>query len=237
MIPTPDITEPQPRKVAIVGVLGGIGSGKSYVAREASAHMNGTARVIDGDAVGHQVLQEPRIRQQLTAAFGNEILQPDGTVNRKALAAKVFGSGESVVAHRHCLEAIVHPAIQSTFIDQIEEADQQGQSVVLLDAAVLLEAGWQDLCDRLVFIDTDPAIRAERVATRGWSVEELRKREQSQWPLDHKQALADVVIANHSPADDAPGVLAKWLQNPANLRRKRLETGSGFPLTKQLLPS
>ncbi|WP_155458753.1 dephospho-CoA kinase, partial [Streptococcus pneumoniae] len=84
---------------------------------------------------------------------------------------------------------------------QIEQAGDT-VDVVVLDAAVLLEAGWRNQCDRLVFVEVPLAARQERVRARGWSEDELQRREASQWPLDRKRSAADFVV-DHSATSDA----------------------------------
>jgi dephospho-CoA kinase len=96
------------------------------------------------------------------------------------------------------LESILHPLMRREFVRIIGRAVSAGRAAaVVLDAAVLLEAGWDDLCDRVVFVDAPRPARLERVrAQRGWSAEALSAREQAQWPLDRKRRRADLVIVN-----------------------------------------
>ena len=125
--------------------------------------------------------------------------------------------GEDVTARqaRHDLEAIVHPEIRKLAEQSIHDLRQHQQiELILLDAAVLLEAGWKDACDLVVFVDTPEADRIARVqANRGWSAEELAKREASQWPLPLKRAAADAVIDNSKSVDDAAKQLDEVIQN------------------------
>lgn len=193
---------PQPSSVVtcpdgvVIGVVGGIGSGKSSVVRWVAQRY--PVAVLDADAIGHDVLLSTEIKQQLLQRFGEEILTPAGEIDRKALARRVFGDAPQFLAARRQLERIVHPEIRRRIQSGVYSAGGQPQSgVVLLDAAILLEAGWRDLCRWVVLIDCPREVRLARVLEhRGWSAEELDRRERSQWPLAEKRRLCDVIIDN-----------------------------------------
>ena len=110
----------------------------------------------------------------------------EGNVNRSALGRLVFGPDTSRQQSRSDLESIVHPRIREFLEGTIRETNSSKQSeAILLDAAVLFEAGWNDLCDAVVFIDTPEAVRLDRVVRgRGWNRRQLARREASQWPLE-----------------------------------------------------
>jgi len=196
----------------IVGVVGGIGSGKSAVCRWV-ADRDPSVRMIDADRDGHRALALPNVRDQLRTEFGPEILGSDGLVNRPALAARVFGASAEQQAARLRLEGIVHPAIESLREQQLAEFAAAGTiSAVLLDAPLLLEAGWKDRCDAVVFIDVPREIRLQRVHARGWSSEELDRREASQWPVERKRAEADFIVENGRTLDNAGGQMYEYIQ-------------------------
>jgi dephospho-CoA kinase len=139
--------------VIIVGVVGGIGSGKSAVCRWVADH-DSSIRVIDADRDGHRALELPAVQAQLRAAFGPDVFKPDGKVIRSAVARLVFGSTPEHQDARRQLESIVHPAIAKLRDEQISELSSSGNvQAVLVDAAILQEAGWQDHCDGVVFVD------------------------------------------------------------------------------------
>jgi dephospho-CoA kinase len=184
--------------VPVVGLIGGIGSGKSQVASLLSEQ---GAVVVDADSVGHQVLEEPRIRQRLRDRFGPGILRDPGTmpaepprVDRRKLASLVFQDAEAL----RDLESIVHPEMRRRFEEAIDRESRRGTArLIVLDAAILLEAGWNDLCDLVVFVDSPRAVRLERVArSRGWDEPTLSAREAAQWDLERKRALADLTLKN-----------------------------------------
>ncbi len=170
--------------------------------------------VIDADQLGHQVLQLPTVKEQLLKRFGSTIFDSQGDISRSTLGRLVFGDDVTAKQARHDLEAIVHPEIRKLAEQSIRDLRQQQQvELIVLDAAVLLEAGWQDVCDLVVFVDTPEADRIARVQTnRGWSAEELAKREASQWSLPRKRTAADAVIDNSASVDEAAKQLEQVIQ-------------------------
>lgn len=197
--------------VPVVGVIGGVGSGKSAVAQWV-AERHPVERV-DADQLGHLVLQNPAIRAALAQAFGNGILTATGDIDRRRLAELVFGVSTGQQAARSRLEAIVHPAIRAEMERKLADIEPGRTDAVLLDAALLLEANWDNVCDAIVFIDTTPEQRAERVREqRQWSAQELADRESSQWPLSEKRARASLTIDNSGPLEDAGNRLWRYLE-------------------------
>jgi dephospho-CoA kinase len=192
--------------------VGGIGSGKSLVART-WAKRHGAA-VIDGDAVGHEALKDEQIARAIFERFGRGVQAVGGQVDRRALAALVFGAGAAQRQARAALESIVHPWIAERLRGQVAAARREpGTPAIVLDAAVLLEAGWRRFCQLVVFVDCPFAERARRVAqSREWSEQELRMREESQWPMERKRAEADVVITNEGDLEQAVEQLDRALK-------------------------
>lgn len=181
--------------IPLIGIVGGIGSGKSSVARWVAEHA--PVSVIDADALGHAALREDHVIRALSSTFGPEILGSDGQIIRSVLAAKVFGSSETQREGRRELERVVHPEIKKKIVEHVVEAAKHGQNAALLDAAILLETGWEDDCNLVIFVQTPNAIRLQRVQrNRGWTAEELERREASQWSLARKQSAADLTVVN-----------------------------------------
>ena len=170
--------------------------------------------VIDGDAVGHEVLTQTRIKEQIRAAFGDSVFNSGGDVERMALGRRVFGPDPEARRARDQLEQIVHPAIRSEFSRLI--GDARGSSdcrAVLLDAAVLLESGWNDLCDAVVFVDAPEDVRRRRVIElRGWSEDQFRRRQASQYPTTAKQSLSHATIDNSGSLDHAADQLEEIIR-------------------------
>jgi dephospho-CoA kinase len=186
--------------VPVLGLTGAIGGGKSQVA---SLLGKRGAFVIDADLVGHEVLEQPEICRQVIERFGPGVLGHGAdaavapvSINRRALGSIVFASRQAL----DDLEAIVHPPMRRRFEVLIEREAVRGKApAVVLDAAILLEAGWDSLCDLVVFVDASLPVRLQRVARdRGWTEEVLQNREAVQWPRDRKLGRADIVIHNDS---------------------------------------
>lgn len=182
-------------RIPVIGIVGGIGSGKSSVAKWVAGATN--VEVLDADLMGHEALRDNGVKQALCQRFGTSILRPDGEIDRSAVAKLVFGPNQTHREARHALEQVVHPEIGRRIAQGIEAAAAKGRMAVLLDAAILLEAGWRKHCDAVVFVDCPDNTRLARLrADRGWDEEEMRRRESSQWGLTEKRRCADLVITN-----------------------------------------
>ncbi|MBM4076983.1 MAG: dephospho-CoA kinase, partial [Planctomycetes bacterium] len=154
------------------------------------------------------------VQASLRTAFGDQIFSSQGEIDRGKLARIVFGSHADAMESRRKLEEIVHPEIGRQVKSQIESAKTSGRDCVLLDAAILLEAGWRELCDLVVFIDASDAVRLSRVQQRsGWTAAQLQQRESSQLSLIDKRRQADVVISNNFELESAGKELFVFLQN------------------------
>jgi dephospho-CoA kinase len=175
----------------VVGILGAIGSGKSTVSR---LLRDLGASVIDADHMAHQVLDEPEVIDAIRAAFGGDVLDAHGHVERRKLAARVFTTDDPAALER--LNAIVHPRVRQRIESELARARRDGTSVVVLDVPLLLESGLAGLCDRLLFVQAPQAARMRRLAERGWSGGDLERREARQTALDDKRSRAHVVIEN-----------------------------------------
>lgn len=188
--------------IPVIGVVGGIGSGKSFFAQTLAKLKN--LVIVNGDTVGHAMLERPEIRQRIHERFGDRVITADGNINRRALGQMVFGETPDHVRAKTDLEAIVHPPLAAELHRQILEAQAAGHAeAIILDAAILLEAGWRKFCDALVMIDAPPEVRWQRVrTTRGWSQSEFEAREASQLPISEKRAAADYIVRNVGTEDE-----------------------------------
>lgn len=170
-----------------------MGAGKSSVVQNVKSLR---LYVIDADRIGHEQLLVKEIRGLIVKAFGTHVLDSSGDISRPNLAAHIFGDSTEKRRNRELLNAIVHPAIRSEILRRIDSAPQDVDAIIL-DAALLLEAGWADECDAVVFIDTSLQQRRKRVAdTRGWSTEEHQRREASQLSLEEKRRRSDFCVDN-----------------------------------------
>ena len=173
-----------------IGLLGGISSGKTTAAR-----MMGElgAEVIEADTIAHDVLCEPHVVADVRERWGDEVIDPSGQVDRRRLGTVVFRNTGDIDR----LNAIVHPRVAEKIQSQIAEARRRGAPAVVLDAALLLEAGLREMCDLLVFVETSGPKRQQLATqTRGWPIDELARRESHQMPLDQKREIADHVLDN-----------------------------------------
>lgn len=200
------------RRQPVIGLIGGIGAGKSAVAR-LLAQLG--CVVSHSDHEGRMALQDPVIRETLVSWWGSDILDEDGEVDRGAVARIVFSNQ----AERRRLEGLTHPWIHARRSALFEGAPPETPALVI-DAPLLLEAGLDRECEAVIFVDAPPELRLERVrAGRGWDEEELARREESQLPLDEKRARADYVIENHgdmaSLAEQVHSVLHEILRRHA----------------------
>lgn len=199
------------RRPPVVALIGGVGSGKSALARWLGDRLR--VALIDADAAGHQVLLRPEVKEQIRRRFGEDVFDSEGNVRRDRLGREVFGNDAVHQSARRDLEEIVHPVIGHELRRQIDAARHSEVDVILLDAAVLLEAGWAPLSDAIVFVDTPAEQRRERVRSgRGWTADDLQRREASQLPLNEKRAAADLVVDNSGPLVAAGEQLLRFLQ-------------------------
>jgi dephospho-CoA kinase len=180
----------------VIGLIGAIGAGKSTVARLFERR---GGYLIDADGIGHEALRQAEIATALVARWGDTVLRTDGTIDRAKVGQIVFSNPKELSA----LEAIVFPYIARRCHEEIRRgiADPRYHFIVL-DAALLLEAGWLDMVDRVVYVDAPREVRLARVSTRsGWTEADLAARESAQWPAERKLAHAHAVIMNTSAPD------------------------------------
>jgi dephospho-CoA kinase len=175
----------------VVGLTGGIGTGKSEVARMLQEL---GAALINADQVGHEAYtphSEPW--QAVVEAFGEGILQPDGQINRRELGGIVFSDPEKLAL----LNGIMHPRMARMVAERIEEYRRKGQGVLVVEAAVLFEAGWESLVDEVWTTESPVESVVARLKERsGLSEEEVRKRIDSQLSAEERKSRANVVVEN-----------------------------------------
>lgn len=182
--------------IPVIGLVGGVGSGKSEVARILAER---GFVVIDADRLAKQALERPDVKQRLVGWWGGAVLNPDGTVDRSAIAAIIFADPEQ----RRRLEALTHPIVKESRRDYAARAAAERRPGAVLDAPLLIEAGSDADCDLVVFVDAPELARLHRVKeSRGWDEHELRRREKAQLPLEEKRRRADLVIVNDAGRDE-----------------------------------
>ena len=175
----------------VIGLTGGIGTGKSEVSK-ILAQLG--AFVIDADEVGHEAyLPETETWREVVDAFGEDILKPNKEIDRRRLGAAVFSSPEALQR----LNSIVHPRMRRLLEQRIDEQRRRGSSVVVVEAAVLMEAGWTPLVDQVWVVTSETKTVVERLMKgRGLSEEAVMSRIRAQMPPEERKELADVVIQN-----------------------------------------
>ncbi len=177
----------------VVGITGGIGSGKSTVARMLEEEADG--RVVDADQLAREAHQKPGIQEEIQTVFGEEFVS-DGSVNRKKLAEEVFEDEEKL----NRLNEIIHPYVLERIQDEVtsfRENETSGPELLILDVPLLLETDLDHLCDVLLHVEVPEDVRARRLReSRNWDRDELRNREKTQMDVGLKQKKADYIIDN-----------------------------------------
>ena len=175
----------------VIGLTGSIGTGKSEAARRLEVL---GASIISADQVGHEAYTpNTEAWEQVVAAFGDDILQDDGEIDRRKLGAVVFSDPGQLEK----LNQIMHPRMARMVADKIEELRDQGVEVVVVEAALLFEAGWDSLVEEVWVTDSTEQVVIERLKQRnGMSEEEARKRISSQMDRSERLERSDYVIGN-----------------------------------------
>lgn len=181
-----------PRKKPIIGIIGGIASGKSTVAAELGRL--GCA-VISADALVHELLHGEPVRTQVVRLFGRGVLNAAGEIDRCKLAQIVFASADQLTA----INKVLHPSVLERTEELIRQYNQcEHVRAIVLDMPLLIEVGWANRCDRLIFVHSDRRRRMERARQRGLTDEEFEIRENFQISVDKKAELADNTLDNNS---------------------------------------
>ena len=176
----------------IIGLVGGIGSGKSSVA---AAFATLGCGIIDADRIVRELYSQEDIQRQLQDVFGQDSLRPDGHVDRARLAHIVFHDPKQLEQ----LNALLHPHVLRICEQQIEAYRQTPEiRAIVLDMPLLVEVGWDQRCDHIVAVESDQALRLERSKKKGLDEPALKLREKFQISLDKKVSLADNRVVNNS---------------------------------------
>jgi dephospho-CoA kinase len=194
--------------MVVIGLTGGICSGKSTVA---AMFRRFGATVIDADQVAHELVEPDQpLFEAVASAFGREVVGADGRIDRRRLGAMVFADPKV----RKRLEEILHPAIILECERRIRQAGISGAAACLLDAALLIESGWHTRCDAVILVEASEAVQLDRlVGTRGLSRDEAMLRIRSQMPQEEKRHHARYVIENEGLIEETERqVKAAWEQ-------------------------
>lgn len=186
-----------------MGLCGGIGAGKSLVAREFERL---GAVVIDSDRLSHEILARPAVLAQVREWWGDQVVTPEGGPNRQRIAELIFADPEK----RRRLESLLHPLIAAEREYIISQSTENpAVRAIILDSPLLFESRLDRLCDRIVFVEADERVRLERLReARGWDPELVRRREQWQMPLAEKRARSDLTVTNEGSPEQLRSAVA-----------------------------
>ena len=181
----------------VIGLTGGIGTGKSEVAQMLRAL---GARIVDADLVGHEAYKpNTESYREVVKAFGEDVLQPNGEIDRRKLSAIVFSDSDQLIR----LNGIMHPRMARMVAEELDQLRSQSVSVAVVEAALLFEAGWDVLVDEVWVTDSPVETVIDRLQARnGFSAEEVLKRIDSQMDRSERLAQAQVVVDNSADVDE-----------------------------------
>jgi dephospho-CoA kinase len=202
----------------VIGLTGGIASGKTTVTR---FFRDKSIPVLDADLLGHRTYEpETDTFRAVVQAFGQDLVAADGTIDRKVLGGKVFGKPEELKR----LTDIVWPGIRRLASEQLSELETAGNRLAVLEAAVLLEAGWDDLVDEIWVVIVEPDQAVARLRERnGLDEEGARARIASQLSNAERISRGDVIIENNGSLEE----LQRRIEQAWNELQQRLQTAAG----------
>jgi dephospho-CoA kinase len=176
----------------IIGILGGIGSGKSTVAAE---FVKLGCKVVDADKIAHELLDKEAVREKIVGLFGRAILNSARKVDRRKLAEVVFADADKLSS----LNKTIHPLVLERAEVLIKQYNRENQvKAIVLDMPLLAEVGWAERCDKLIFVDCKRQLRLDRAKKMGFDENQFKIRENFQISLDNKAGLTDNIIDNNS---------------------------------------
>lgn len=196
----------------MIGLTGGVGCGKSTVAEILKESYG--AFVIMADLLGHLAMEpDSPTYKRIVDLFGEEILDGEGRIDRKRLGDLAFPQPEKLAA----LNGIIHPFVRESIDNLVERAKQEGYSLVVLETAILLESGYQELCDEIWVVTAKKEVRFARLqASRGYTREKFEAILAQQLPEGELLAKADVIIENNGEEKELKETVQALfpLQNP-----------------------
>ncbi|MHC4172845.1 MAG: dephospho-CoA kinase [Planctomycetota bacterium] len=176
----------------VIGILGGISSGKSTVAAE---FVKLGCKVIDADKIAHELLVEPTVKEKVVGLFSRAILDSAGKIDHRKLAEVVFADADKLSS----LNKTIHPLVLERAEALLEQYNRQNQvKAIVLDMPLLAEIGWAGRCNKLIFVDCKRQLRLDRAKKTGFDENQFKIRENFQISLDNKVGLSDNIIDNNS---------------------------------------
>ena len=204
------------KPMRILGITGGVGAGKSRLLDFLREHYG--ARVFQADEAGHQVMEPGTAAyEEIVSLFGREILRSDKRVDRQALGALVFFDA----AKRKALNGIVHPAVKELAREAVAEAEREGNvPLFVIEAALLIEDHYEEICDELWYVYADQNVRRERLkSSRGYTQEKISAIFESQLSEEEFRRHCQVLIDNS-------GSFEETIRQTKGLLEKSFQTGS-----------
>ena len=172
--------------------MGGIGSGKSTVASELCKL---GCKVIDADKIAHKALDKKTVKRKIVRLFGERVLEPSGQIDRRILSDIVFADAGKLSS----LNKIIHPLVLKQTEELIKRYRRQSQAkAIVLDMPLLVEVGWAERCDKLIFVGCKRRLRVSRAKKMGLDENQIKIREKFQISLDNKADIADNQLNNNS---------------------------------------
>ena len=210
---------PDSARSPVIGVTGAVAAGKSTVAGIFA--LKGCT-VVDVDRLGHQALDTDEVRAAVVREFGAQVGGEDGALDRRRLAEVAFVDRLSMER----LERLVHPVVERWIDREVAAARAQGTRAVVIDSALLFEGHLDERCDLTVFVEAAPATRSERAREmRGWSDDELNRREALQLPPDEKRTRATRVLENDGTLEGVRERVEDLLEEIAPLSSAPADSG------------
>ena len=205
------------QRALLFGVVGGIGSGKSFATAALRAF---GFPCFDADAEARRLFDDPAILDALRRRWGAEVVAESGAVDRRRLAEIVFAPTDAAKVELDFLNQTTRPPLFARFRRWLDAVRASDAEFAVLDAPLLFEVGWESEVDFVIFVEASRATRLRRVAERGWPPEELDRREANQTPLAVKRERADFVLFNDADAP-RPDATTQIAQIIAEARRRR----------------
>jgi dephospho-CoA kinase len=222
--PVAEVASARPPGHRVIGLTGAPGAGKS----EALQFLKSIGiPTLQTDRLGHQLLGEKPFRNRLVALFGREILGEGGVVDRGKLGAVAFKNRNS----QKRLNALIHPEIRRRVYLWVKELLNRSRPprLMVVEVPLLFEGGYYRWFDGVLCLSSRTPRRILRLAKRGWSVSEARRREKLQWPTKKREVLSDWVIRNNGSLPELHRLLREWLNSLAGKETSRHSKYFGKP--------
>jgi dephospho-CoA kinase len=196
----------------VIGITGGIGSGKTTAAKICKDY---GIEVIDADEISKSLtVADGKAMAEIAQAFGKKIIATDGSLNRKAMSDMVFKNKKSL----DILSSIVHKYVIAEIYEKVENYKQKKFKVIVIDAPIPVKNGFLDVCDQVWLVWTDDDKRIERLALRGMAADEAKRRILSQMTREEYEAVADKVITNNGNVSELEETVKAALNQELGLR-------------------